>query len=81
MDGDDPTRPGYSISVLRRRGWPESLIQSLLGQPDFTAENPHGGRFPMRMFARPRVIQAEKSDAFLAWVESRRALPKVRRTG
>lgn len=50
---------------LRERGWTESMIRDLLGDPDLTVPNPHyrsGGE--MRLWRLQRVEAAEAAPGF-----------------
>lgn len=55
-----------SATELRERGWTESMIKRILGDPDDTRPNPrykHAGH-PMRFWSRARVDQIETTDEF-----------------
>jgi hypothetical protein len=57
--------PIFSQKDLLGRGWSKRLIARLLGEPDWTAENPHGAGFAaMRCWRQDRVIAAEATAAF-----------------
>jgi hypothetical protein len=52
---------------LRERGWTETMIRDLLGDPDLYADNPHyKSAGPMRLWRLPRAEAAEGDPAFAA---------------
>ena len=50
-----------SAKGLGARGWTPSLIEQVLGQPDYTAANPHyvSAGTPARLYETARVERAE----------------------
>lgn len=58
--------PGYtSTAGLKRRGWTDGLIRSILGTHDRTAPNPKFRRAaPMRLYRTARVEAAETDPRF-----------------
>lgn len=54
-----------SVSGLMDRGWTNAMIKTLLGAPDRTATNPkYKNASPMRLYAKTRVDEIERSEAF-----------------
>ena len=54
------------LSKLKLRGWTDTLIRVLLGEPDQLKTNPHYRTGPkMRLYKLDRIIIAESTDAFL----------------
>jgi hypothetical protein len=52
---------------LKDRGWTESMIRDLLGDPDLYADNPHyKTAAPMRLWRLQRVEAAEAAPGFAA---------------
>lgn len=50
---------------LKARGWTEAMIRDLLGDPDWSADNPHyKSAAPMRLWRVQRAGQAESSPGF-----------------
>lgn len=50
---------------LRERGWTESMIRDLLGQPDRYVDNPHYKKAePMRLWRLQRAEEAEAAPGF-----------------
>jgi|ERR1700733_5363761 hypothetical protein len=57
--------PIFSQKDLLGRGWSKRLIAQLLGEPDWTSDNPHGAGFaPMRCWREDRAKLAEDSREF-----------------
>lgn len=57
----------WSLAALKGRGWSESLVRKLLGDPDENACNPHFiCAAPQRLYLRTRVKKVEASAAFKA---------------
>jgi hypothetical protein len=56
----------YTQADLRRRGWTPSLINQLLGEPDYRPRNPANIRQCLRLFLIKRVEQAETTPEFMA---------------
>jgi hypothetical protein len=53
--------------VLRERGWTESMIRDLLGEPDTTRDNPHcKSAGPMRLWRLQRAEAIEAAPEFAA---------------
>jgi hypothetical protein len=58
---------------LKARGWTETMIRDLLGDPDWLADNPHcKSAAPMRLWRVQRAGQAEASPGFAARQEQAR---------
>ncbi len=56
-----------SAARLRERGWTESMIRDLLGEPDLRVDNPHyRSAAPMRLWRLQRAAAAEASAEFAA---------------
>lgn len=52
---------------LKERGWTESMIRDLLGEPDLYADNPHyNTAAPMRLWRVQRAEAAEAAPEFTA---------------
>jgi hypothetical protein len=52
---------------LKKRGWTEAMIRDLLGEPDWSADNPHyKTAAPMRLWRVQRIDAAETSPEFTA---------------
>ena len=52
-----------------KRGWTDTMIRNLLGEPDRTARNPHyKSAPPMKLYLLDRVIDAENSVKFTKYV-------------
>jgi hypothetical protein len=52
---------------LKQRGWTESMIRDLLGDPDLRADNPHyKSAAPMRLWRLQRAEAAEAAPGFAA---------------
>jgi hypothetical protein len=52
---------------LKERGWTESMIRDLLGEPDLYADNPHcRSAAPMRLWRLQRAEAAEAAPGFAA---------------
>ena len=61
-------------TAMKKRGWTEQLIASLLGEPDDIKPNPHYRSGPaMKLYSSERVEEAEKSPEFIAAQEGRKA--------
>ena len=55
----------WSLAALKERGWTESLVRKLLGDPDEKACNPHYiCAAPQRLYLRTRVKKVEASSIF-----------------
>ena len=55
----------WSVPELRGRGWTETMIQRLLGEPDQRIVNPYyRTAAPMRLYRAARVMVAEAMPAF-----------------
>jgi hypothetical protein len=53
--------------VLRERGWTESMIRDLLGEPDTTRDNPYYKcAYPMRLWRLQRAEAIEVTPEFAA---------------
>ena len=60
---------------IKDRGWTDSTIQKLLGEPDETKRNPvDRSGSPMKLWRRVRVIEVEQSEAWKQWFEDSRSL-------
>ena len=54
-----------------RRGWIDTMISKLLGDPDRTAPNPHYRSAPkMKLYQLDRVTDAENSGKFVKYVSN-----------
>lgn len=70
-----------TLSTLKSRGWTESMVRDLLGDPDVQSPNPHyRSGPPMRLYSIARVESVEETPAWAdrrdkaaAHSESRRA--------
>lgn len=61
-----------SKSGLKKRGWTDGMIMTLLGQPDEVGPNPYyPSAGPMLRWSLARVEEAEMSDGYRAFVKSR----------
>ena len=60
----------YSQSELLRRGWTDTLVRDLLGEPHWLAPNPKypNSGAPMRLWDRQRVVPLERTSV---WRERR----------
>jgi hypothetical protein len=73
-------RKFFAVSEVRARGWTATMIERILGEPDQLTDNPHGWGSMMRLYKAERVIQAEATPDFKAFVErgaKRRAAAKA----
>jgi hypothetical protein len=62
MDGE--RKKHLSAAGLKDRRWTDSMIKTLLGQPDETATNPiYKSGPPMRLYLLERVEQTEQTTA------------------
>lgn len=60
------------LRQLKDRGWTDTLIDNLLGQPDKLQRNPHDRRWAkMKLYVLDRVQDAENTDEFLEVVQAR----------
>jgi hypothetical protein len=71
-----------SKAGLKARGWTDSMIRRLLGDPDLTVRNPYYRKAPeMKLYLIERVNRIEGSDIFLELKEKsmkrREAMKKV----
>jgi len=65
-----------TLTAIKKRGWTDGLIRSLLGDPDLVKTNPRGwSRAPMRLWKQERVEQAEATDE---WQEAQERLASRR---
>lgn len=64
MDRKQARKYVGKVELKTQRGWTESAIRDLLGQPDLTTRNPLPGAKPLRLFLRNRVIAIENSEEF-----------------
>jgi hypothetical protein len=72
-DESAATPPFFTQKDLFGRGWSKRLIRDLLGEADWTAQNPHGASFaPMLCWRQDRVLAAEKTPTFTTRVASSR---------
>ena len=65
------TKPEYitPTGLSGKRGWTDTIISKLLGDPDRTAPNPHyRSAHEMRLYLLERVMDAENSDEFVKYV-------------
>ncbi|MCZ2153174.1 MAG: hypothetical protein LC114_04615 [Bryobacterales bacterium] len=68
-----PTTKYITPSTLIEDGWTRTLIQRLLGEADQTAINSYHKSGPrMRLYKVSRVLDAEASPEFQAWIEKKR---------
>ena len=71
-----------ATGVTKGRGWTDTMVRDLLGEPDKTAPNPYYyGAAAMRLYDLDRVLQAETTDEFRSRMEAaaqRRARIKAR---
>ena len=56
----------WSAAALRRRGWTDTLIRDLLGEPHWLAPNPKypNAAAPMKLWDRRSVEQLERTDVW-----------------
>jgi len=70
-----------SKEELKARGWTESMIKLLLGNPDDTVKNPYYGNNPVKLYLAKRVNRIENSAVFFRLremsVENHKAMKKV----
>ena len=53
-------------SMLKQRGWTESMIKKILGNEDASKDNPmYKSAPPMKLYLMKRVIDAEATDEFI----------------
>lgn len=65
-----------SRPALLARGWTRSLVNRLLGGPDYYVANPHGPTLPqVGLFSTERVLKAQASPGFAAGQRARRRPP------
>ena len=52
-------------SLLKQRGWTESMIKTFLGEPDAEKDNPiYKSAAPMKLYDMKRVLAAESNEGF-----------------
>ena len=52
-------------SLLKQRGWTESMIKTFLGEPDTEKDNPiYKSAAPMKLYDMKRVLVTESNDRF-----------------
>jgi hypothetical protein len=69
-------------SDLKARGWTESLIDAVLGEPDQLRKNPHHRSGPpMQLFEHDRVVAKETEPEFVAAQAKRASRQQAARKG
>lgn len=60
------SKDNYQTSwSLKKRGWTDTMIKSILGEPDEYRVNPyHKSAAPMRLWSEDKVRRAERTKAF-----------------
>ena len=54
-----------SVPGIKARGWTDTMIRNLLGEPDYTVTNPrHSNSNPMKIYSAARVHAEEQTEAF-----------------
>ena len=54
-----------SASTAKARGWTDSLIAELLGEPDAKADNPYSRWTQMSLYSLDRVQESEKDQRWI----------------
>jgi len=57
----------FTKSDLKTRGWTESMIDKLLGQPEKFGQNSHKKSTSVYLFLSSRVLEVEGSQEFKEW--------------
>ena len=56
----------FKKTQLKDRGWTESLIKCLLGEPDKILKNrTYGGSAMLKYYQKERVLKAEQTQAYI----------------
>ena len=61
---DQAETPSLTLTGLRARGWTQSMVANLLGEPDRMAWNGHNRTMTVQLFALPRVESTEKTPEY-----------------
>ena len=66
ISDDELMETTWSAAALRRRGWTDTLIRDLLGEPHWLTPNPKypNAGAPMKLWDRRRVGQLERTDVW-----------------
>lgn len=59
----------FNKTQLKKRGWTDTYIKKLLGDPDISIRNRnYGGSAKIHYYLQSRVIEAENTDDFKQWL-------------
>jgi hypothetical protein len=72
-------RQHLSVSALKERGWTDTMVKRLLGEPDKTAKNPHYSSAPRtRLYALDRIQQVEADPEWRDKIAARREVRRAK---